>query len=175
MGGYPLYVIPSAAEGSLWEVILFMSSRAQPRDLYGNTVPCVISKAREDLPCLQRVKRARRNRRRMGVCPWQLVAESASFSAADYRAQASGEIFSKILRGFYTVCLATLTAYNPRAAGQRPVRLAAVPSRRLAQGDTNGTICHPEPCEGSLYKYHPCVIPSAAEGSEPNSVRAVCS
>ncbi len=35
MGGYPLYVIPSAAEGSLWEVILFMSSRAQPRDLYG--------------------------------------------------------------------------------------------------------------------------------------------
>ena len=88
MGGYPLYVIPSAAERSLWEAILFMSSRAQPRDLYGNTVPCVISKAREDLPCLQRVKRARRNRRRMGVCPWQLVAKSASFSAADYFAAA---------------------------------------------------------------------------------------
>ena len=29
-----------------------------------------------------------------------------------------------------------LTAYSPHAAGQRPVRLAAVPSRRLAQGDT---------------------------------------
>ena len=93
------------------------------------------SKARAVLPCLQGEKRARRNRRRMGVCPWQLVAESASFSAADYRAQASGEIFSKILRGFYTVCLATLTAYNPRAAGQRPVRLAAI--WRLAQGDTS--------------------------------------
>ena len=93
------------------------------------------SKTRVVLPCLQGVKRARRNRRRMGVCPWQLVAESASFSAADYRAQASGEIFSKILRGFYTVCLATLTAYNPRAAGQRPVRLAAI--WRLAQGDTS--------------------------------------
>ena len=118
MGGYPLYVIPSLS-----------------RDLYGNTVPCVISKAREDLPCLQRVKRARRNRRRMGVCPWQLVAESASFSAADYRAQASGEIFGKILQGFYTVCLATLTAYNPRAAEQRPIRLAAI--WRLAQGDTS--------------------------------------
>ena len=159
MGGYPLYVIPSLS-----------------RDLYGNTVPCVISKAREDLPCLQRVKRARRNRRRMGVCPWQLVAESASFSAADYRAQASGEIFGNIPRELYAVCLATLTAYNPRAAGQRPIRLAAVPFRRLAQGDKKGThMCHPEPCEGSLYKYHPCVIPSAAEGSEPNSVRAVCS
>ena len=72
----------------------------------------------------------------MGACPWQLVAESASFSAADYRAQASGEIFGKIPREFYTVCLATLTAYRPRAAGLRPVRLAAVPSRRLAQGDT---------------------------------------
>ena len=71
----------------------------------------------------------------MGVCPWQLVAESASFSAADYRAQASGEIFGKILQGFYTVCLATLTAYNPRAAEQRPIRLAAI--WRLAQGDTS--------------------------------------
>ena len=91
--------------------------------VYGRVPPCVISKAREDLPCLQRVKRARRNRRRMGACPWQLVAESASFSAADYRAQASGEIFGKIPREFYTVCLATLTAYRPRAAGQRPVRL----------------------------------------------------
>ena len=101
--------------------------------VYGRMPPCVISKAREDLPCLQRVKRARRNRRRMGVCPWQLVAESASFSAADYRAQASGEIFGKIPREFYTVCLATLTAYCPRAAGQRPVRLrsgyAAAPLR----------------------------------------------
>ena len=37
--------------------------------IYGRVPPCVISKAREDLPCLQRVKRARRNRRRMGVCP----------------------------------------------------------------------------------------------------------
>ena len=78
MGGYPLYVIPSAAEGSLWEY--------RP------------------------------------LCHFD-------------RAQASGEIFSKILRGFYTVCLATLTAYNPRAAGQRPVRLAAI--WRLAQGDTS--------------------------------------
>ena len=82
------------------------------------------------------------------------------------RAQASGEIFGKILQGFYTVCLATLTAYRPRAAGQRPVRLAAV--WRLAQGDTKGSncaalraalfritggvspLCHPEPVEGSL-------------------------
>ena len=37
------------------------------------------SKARVVLPCLQGVKRARRNRRHMGVCPWQLVAESVSF------------------------------------------------------------------------------------------------
>ena len=57
------------------------------------SVFCVISKAREYLPCLQGVKRARRNRRHMGACPWQLVVESASFSAADYRAQASGKIF----------------------------------------------------------------------------------
>ena len=107
--------------------------------------PCVISKAREDLPCLQGVKRVRCNRRHMGAYP-----PLCHFD----RAQASGEIFGKILREFYTVCLATLTAYNPRAAGQRPVRLAAVPSRWLAQGDKKGThMCHPEFVEGSLWKY----------------------
>ena len=68
------------------------------------SVFCVISKAREDLPCLQRVKRARCNRRHMGACPWQLVVESASFSAADYRAQASGKIFVRSLRRRYTAC-----------------------------------------------------------------------
>ena len=123
---YRLCVIPSAAEGSLSEYC---------QDL--NRDP---SKACVVLPCLQGVKRARRNRRRMGVCPWQLVAESASFSAADYRAQASGEIFGKLPQELFTVCLATLTAYSPRAAGQRPVRLAAVPSWRLAQGDTKDII-----------------------------------
>ena len=60
--------------------------------LFGNTI-CIQpsrggaktrSKACIVLPCLQGVKRARRNRRHMGACPWQLVAESASFSAADY-------------------------------------------------------------------------------------------
>ena len=35
----------------------------------------------------------------------------------------------------------------------RPVRLAAVPSRRLAQGDIIVTFCHPEPCEGALLEY----------------------
>ena len=137
--GIPSLCHPEPCEGSLSEYC---------QDL--NRDP---SKAREDLPCLQRVKRARRNRRHMGVCPWQLVAESASFSAADYRAQASGEIFGKLPQELFTVCLATLTAYSPRAAGQRPVRLAAVPSRRLAQGDTIVTFCHPEPCEGSLSEY----------------------
>ena len=43
------------------------SSRACRERLHRTS--CVISKAREDLPCLQRVKRARRNRRRMGACP----------------------------------------------------------------------------------------------------------
>ena len=42
------------------------------------------SKACVVLPCLQGVKRTRRNRRHMGACPWQLVAESVGFSAADY-------------------------------------------------------------------------------------------
>ena len=127
------------------------SSRACRERLHRTS--CVISKAREDLPCLQRVKRARRNRRRMGVCLWQLVAESASFSAADYRAQASGEIFGILPREPYAVYLETLSVSNPRAAGQRPVRLAAVPSRRLAQGDTIATSRHPEPVEGSLLAY----------------------
>ena len=36
---------------------------------------------------------------------------------------------------------------------RRPVRLAAVPLRRLAQGDIIVTFCHPEPCEGSLLEY----------------------
>ena len=44
------------------------------------------SKARVVLPCLQGVKRARRNRRHMDACPWQIVAESVSFFAADYSA-----------------------------------------------------------------------------------------
>ena len=145
---------PEPCEGSLWE--------------YRQNLNRDPSKAREDLPCLQGVKRVRRNRRRMGVCPWQLVAESASFSAADYRAQASGEIFGKILREFYTVCLATLTAYNPRAAGQRPIRLAAVPSRRLAQGDTIVTLCHPEPCEGSLWEYRQNLK------RDPSTARRLC-
>ena len=36
----------------------------------------------------------------------------------------------------------------------RPIRFAAVPSRRVAQGDKKGThMCHPELCEGSLWKY----------------------
>ena len=60
---------PEPAEGSLSEY---------RQDL--NRDP---SKARVVLPCLQGVKRARRNRRCMGACPWQLVAESVSFSA-DY-------------------------------------------------------------------------------------------
>ena len=46
------------------------------------------SKARAVLPCLQGVKRARRNRRHMGASPWQFVAESFSFFAADYFAAA---------------------------------------------------------------------------------------
>ena len=111
-------------EGARSFTLLARGKMSAPQSaVYGRMPPCVISKAREDLPCLQRVKRARRNRRRMGVRPWQLVAESASFSAADYRAQASGEIFGKLPQELFTVCLATLTAYSPRAAGQRPVRL----------------------------------------------------
>ena len=46
-----------------------------------------------------------------------------------------------------------LSVSSPRATEQRPVRLAAVPSRRLAQGDTIATSRHPEPVEGSLLKY----------------------
>ena len=149
---YRLCVIPSAAEGSLWEYRLCVIPSAAEGSLREYRL-CVIpsaaegslseyrqdfnrdpSKARVVLPCLQGVKRARRNRRHMGVCPWQLVAESAT-------------------QELFTVCLATLTAYSPRAAGQRPVRLAAVPSRRLAQGDTIVTFCHPEPVERSLSEY----------------------
>ena len=70
----PLPCHPEPREGSLCEYRLYFY-----RDP---------SKACAVLPCLQGVKRARRNRRRMGVCPWQLVAKSASFSAADYFAAA---------------------------------------------------------------------------------------
>ena len=93
---------------------------------YGRMPPCVISKAREDLPCLQGVKRARRNRRHMGVCPWQLVAESASFSAADYRAQASGEIFGKLPQELFTVCLATPDCIQPSRGGAKTRSKACV-------------------------------------------------
>ena len=96
---------PEPCEGSLWK--------------YRQNLNRDPSKAREDLPCLQRVKRARRNRRRMGVCPWQLVAESASFSAADYRAQASGEIFGKLPQELFTVCLATPDCIQPSRGGAK--------------------------------------------------------
>ena len=72
--GQPLPCHPEPREGSLCEYRLYFY-----RD---PSKACVV------LPCLQGVKRARRNRRRMGVCPWQLVAKSASFSAADYFAVA---------------------------------------------------------------------------------------
>ena len=163
---YRLCVIPSAAEGSLSEYC---------QDL--NRDP---SKACVVLPCLQGVKRARRNRRRMGaslLCHFEgarrftLLAKgktSAPQSAAYGRmpmatccrkrqlfrrrlpSAVSGEIFGILPREPYAVYLETLSASDPRAAGQRPDRLAAVPSRRLAQGDTIATSRHPEPVEGSL-------------------------
>ena len=52
------------------------------------------------------------------------------------RAQRAEKSLVTIPRELYTVFLVILTVSDPRAAGQRPVRLAAVPSRRLAQGDT---------------------------------------
>ena len=93
-GSVPLRVISSGAA----------AKRRRSREIFGNYPARVLyslfcnticirpsrggvktrSKACVVLPCLQGVKRARRNRRRMGACPWQLVAESAGFSAADY-------------------------------------------------------------------------------------------
>ena len=80
--------LPSASERrNLWK-----NSARVLYSLFGNA-DCIPpsrggaktrSKACVVLPCLQGVKRARRNRRHMGACPWQLVAESAGFSAADY-------------------------------------------------------------------------------------------
>ena len=62
--------------------VLSVSFRAEPPQ--SGVCPCVISKACVVLPCLQGVKRVRRNRQHMGACPRQLVAKSVSFFAADY-------------------------------------------------------------------------------------------
>ena len=46
----------------------------------------------------------------------------------------------------------------------------------IIQSITSGAcLCHPELVKGSLYKYHLCVIPSAAEGSEQYALKAICS
>ena len=52
-------------------------------------------------------------------------------SRAAAKRRRSREIFTRKPREPYAVCLVTRTVSDPRAAGQRPVRLAAVPSRRL--------------------------------------------
>ena len=93
-------VIPSPAR-DLYGAIVSVSFRpsvSERRNLWQNSArvlyslfdntDCILpsrggvktrSKARAVLPCLQGVKRARRNRRHMGASPWQFVAESVSF------------------------------------------------------------------------------------------------
>ena len=108
-------VIPSPAR-DLYGAIVSVSFRpsvSERRNLWQNSArvlyslfdntDCILpsrggvktrSKARAVLPCLQGVKRARRNRRHMGASPWQFVAESVSFFAADYFAAAMPPLHS---------------------------------------------------------------------------------
>ena len=92
------------------------------------------------------------------------TAQTAAGKSAFRRFFAVSELFFTVFELFF---------HNRHAAFSPPrLREYTLPSPEFAE---ERVAHHPEPRKGSLLEYCLCVIPSAAEGSEPNALKVICS